>query len=103
MKKQITSFFFLIAASISLYAFSTSEKDTKQKRNATYIWWDFNGTTTLQMNVNTNYTPDPNNSPDCPPASGLIYCEIYALTDEDSDPEDPKPDLQTITNQRMKF
>ena len=102
MKKQITFLVFLIAASISLYAFSTREKHTKQKRNSTYIWWDFNGTS-MQMSNNAYYTPDPNNSPDCPPSSGLVYCEIYAMTDENSDPDDPKPDLGTILNQRMKF
>lgn len=103
MKKQFTFLFFLIAASVSLYAFSAREKHVKQKSNTAYIWWDFNGTNTAQMSDNTRYTPDPDDSPDCPPALGPIYCEIYAMTDENSDPEDPKPDLSTITNTRMKY
>jgi hypothetical protein len=103
MKKQFTFLFLVIAASFSLYAFSTREKHVKQNPNTTSIWWDFNGTNSLQMGDNSKYTPDPNNSPDCVPVAGPLYCEIFAQTDGDSDPDDPKPDLSTITNQRMKF
>ena len=102
MKKLISYLLFGIITTISLYAFSKRGKFTFQQDELTPIWWDFNGTS-LQMSINTYYTPDPNNSPDCPPSGGLVYCEIYALIDENSDPDDPKPDLSTISNARMKF
>lgn len=102
MKRQTILLLFLIAASISLYAFSNSEKQSI-KNPPVYKWWDFIGTSAGDQYDNNNYTLDLNNFPDCPPRAGTIFCEIYALTDPNSDPSDPKPDLSTISNQRMKF
>lgn len=102
MKKQITVLLLAITCSVFLYAFSTREGHTKKQRTTTFKWWDFNGNSTVEMSINTYYTPDPDNWPDCPPQAGYIYCEIYANEDPDSDPEDPKPDLSTINAVRMR-
>jgi hypothetical protein len=102
MKKTIILFLAIVTV-IGLYAFSPSKSHKQKKQTVTaHIWWDFNGTDEQQMAYNYYYSPDPNNFPDCAPAAGLIYCEIYASTDSESDPEDPKPDLSTITAYRMR-
>jgi hypothetical protein len=102
MKKQITVLLLALTCSIFLYAFTSNHKEPKKKRATATRWFDFNGTSAVEMSINTYYTPDPNNWPDCPLQAGSIYCEIYANEDDDSDPEDPKPDLATIQNYRMK-
>lgn len=100
MKKHLISALTIVSL-ILLCAFS-SLQSPKQK-STTLRWWDFNGTSTVEMGYNIFYSPDPDNWPDCPPQVGNIYCEIYAAEDTDSDPEDPKPDLSTISNYRMKL
>jgi hypothetical protein len=102
MKRQIIYLLFGVITSISLYM-PVNYTLAIQQDEFTYTWWDFNGSTTTQMSNNAFYTPDPDNSPDCPPTLGSIYCEVYAQTDGNSDPDDPKPDLLTISNTRMRF
>lgn len=103
MNRQPIYLLFGVITSISLCDLLMPQKRGFQKNDLTAIWWDFNGNTIAQMSNNTFFTPDPDNSPDCPPTSGTIYCEVYAFTDENSDPDDPKPDLLTISNTRMKY
>ena len=103
MKRQIAVLLLALTCSVFLYAFTSHQKPVKKKRATAMRWWDFNGSGMVEMGYNMFYTPDPNNWPDCTIQAGNIYCEIYANEDPDSDPEDPKPDLSTITNQRMKL
>jgi hypothetical protein len=95
MKKKI--FLPLTIVSIALLcAFSPG------KKHYGYQWWDFIGTPSEQYDPN-KYVLDPNNTPDCPPSAGSIFCEVYAQADIDSEPDDLRVDLSTMSNYRMKF
>lgn len=103
MKKQIAVLLVALTCSVFLYAFTSHQKPVKKKRATTNRWWDFNGSNTGEMGYNWYYSPDPNNWPDCPPQVGSIYCEIYANEDPESPIDDPKPDLSSISNWRMRL
>ena len=90
-----------IVSLVLLTAFS-SQRNLKHRSTAK-IWWDFTGTSFGEMGYNWYYVPDDNNWPDCPIQAGNIYCEIYAVEDPDSPPGEPRPDLTTISNQRMRL
>lgn len=101
MKKKILPLGAAISCSYIILAFNADEIKFEKKCPPAIIWWDFNGTTAVEMSINSYYTPDPNNLPDCPIQAGSIYCEIYAAEDPNAFP-DTRPDLSTITNYRMK-
>jgi hypothetical protein len=99
--KKTTLLLFAVLSLTVLFSFVPKSKPTK-KLPLTRVWWNFDGTTQLEMQYNWYYSLDEDNWPDCPATPTFIYCEIYAFVDANSDPEDPKPDLSTITNQRWK-
>jgi hypothetical protein len=101
MKKKTFLLIAVVCSSFIMLAFNYNTTQLKKKRPSSIIWWDFNGTSAVEMSLNSYYTPDPNNFPDCPLQAGSIYCEIYAAEDPDTYP-DTKPDLSTISNYRMK-
>jgi hypothetical protein len=100
MKKTIVLFLAILSVT-ALFSFAPKAKQAK-KLPTTRVWWNFDGTTQLEMGYNWYYSLDDDNFPDCPTTPTFIYCEILAYVDAESDPEDPKPDLNTITNQRWK-
>jgi hypothetical protein len=98
--KKILFLLLAIASVITFYAFSPAKKHAKPATS--HVWWNFDGNSQLEMQYNQYYSLDDDNFPDCPPNISYIYCEIYAQQDSGSDPEDPKPDLSTITAYRMR-
>ena len=97
MKKHVGLMALVVAillGSITSGAFSKKRSITSNQE--IYHWWDFNGNNQAQMNNPKKYSLDEDDSPDCPPRGGLIYCEIFASGEEE-------PDLATILNERMRF
>jgi hypothetical protein len=97
MKKYMVGF----AAALVAIVLSSFTSGAFEKRNETskhpgnYHWYDFNGNNSVQMSNPKKYSLDEDDSPDCFPRTGSIYCEIFAEGEEE-------PDLSTIVNNRMR-
>jgi hypothetical protein len=100
MKKYVICLLAVLVAIISSsFTSGTIQSAEVKKKMFAHKWWNFNGGLTDQCDP-YYYSPDENNFPDCPPAIGLVYCEIYATP---SQWDDQIPDLTTITAYRMKL
>jgi hypothetical protein len=100
MKKYVVSVLAIVAA-FTVTSFETKkiQANSANEKFAGNKWYDFNGQSTLDMCDPSQYSLDDNNFPDCAPASGNIYCEIFAKPSSEVEGE---PDLSTIVNQRMR-
>lgn len=98
MKKYVICLLAIVFA-IATSSFSVVKKSiTHKKKMLNYKWYDYNGGL-LEMCDPGYYSLDPNNFPDCPPALGIIFCEIKALPNDD----DPSlPDVTTIVESRYR-
>ena len=98
MKKYVVSLMAVLVAIVAS-SFTIKEGAVKQEKTAQGSqWYNFYGVSLFDMCDPSMYGLDENNWPDCPPAVGLIYCEIYAQPGD----VDGEPDLMTITNYRMR-
>lgn len=97
MKKHLICIL-AIGVAIAASSFTYEAKSSAKQSMAGHKWWDFNGGLLDQCDP-AAFSLDPNNFPDCPPALGLIFCEIYAMPSA-WDPS--QPDLGSIISTRYR-
>jgi hypothetical protein len=73
--------------------------NAKNESATGYQWYNFYGNNSFEMADPSMYGLGENNWPDCPPATGNIYCEILARPSQWVENE---PDLNTIRNCRYR-
>ncbi len=94
MKKYMLGFAALLLA-ITTTAFVVNSKSHEAQST---VWFDFNGTPT-EIDDETKYSLDANNTPDCA-VSSTYRCEIKAPVLQGSSPS--MPDLDHIVDYRYK-
>lgn len=101
MKKYVVSLMSLLVVIVaSSFTAGTIKEGSVKNANVVQAsqWYNFYGYNLIDMCDPSMYGLDENNWPDCPPAVGYLYCEIYARPGD----AEGEPDLSTITNWRMK-
>ena len=101
MKKYVMSLIAVVVAVVASSFTSGLIKINSTKKGSVTIgprWYNFYGSNSFEMTDPSYYGLDENNWPDCPPAVGSVYCEIYA---HPSHKDENEPDLRTISNYRM--